>query len=695
MKQYLLLIIALILSNSDFVFGQNPMTKVWDKRYGGSTEDNFSSILPTPDGGFILSGYSYSTAGGDKSDTCRGNSDYWMVKVNSMGIKQWDKTYGGTEQERLESIILTNDGGFLLGGTSESGIGGDKSEPGWGLKDYWIVKTDSLGNKEWDKRYGGTGTDNLENLVITDDGGYLVFGFTNSGIGGDKTQSNWGSEDYWLVKIDSIGNKIWDRRYGGTDTDKYCFIAKINDGNYLIGGWSQSNISGDKSVPRWDLNGDFWTIKIDTSGNKIWDKKYGGIGYDALQYITQTSDNGFILGGITYSNGGGDKTSPRCMGTSTAWCDYWVVKIDSAGNKQWDQDYGTDSGDFIEFIYQTSDSGYMISGRSDGLDVCQKSERNLGSMQTWVAKTNSLGVIQWDKTFFGPITLNSSHRMIPSNDSCFVVANSFTNDQIGFNSQPSQGGSDYWLAKFCDCSSTDMPVANFNARYTTICNPNNIRFVDVSDCAVTRQWLFPGGNPSTSTDQMPNISYANAGTYSATLIVANLNGSDTLTRINYIQVYPTPSPVIITQNGDTLISTTGDFYQWHDDNGTIAGATNQSFVPDSSGYYYVCVSTLFGCEECSQNIFYTITAVNELNLDHPHHFKIAPNPAHNKFTVYLPEVHEYSNIEIIDVLGIKVFYKKLSPEKEQEISIPDIAPGIYFVCVLNKSGKTIKKLIIE
>jgi len=692
MKIYLYILLTFGISSS--VSAQNPLNKVWDERYGGTSEDNFMSIQPTTDGGFILGGYSYSNTSGEKSDSCRGSSDYWIIKINSLGVKQWDKTFGGTSIERLQSIILTNDGGYLIGGYSSSGIGGDKTESSWGNEDYWIVKTDSLGNKEWDKRFGGSGTDFLQALEKTDDGCFLIFGYTNSGISGDKTQANWGNDDFWLVKTDSLGNKIWDRRFGGSGADHYCTISSINDGNYLIGGFSSSDISGDKSVPRWDVNGDFWILKIDTSGNKLWDKRYGGIGFDALSFICQTFDDGFLLGGSSYSNGGGDKTSLSCVGSGSAFPDYWIVKIDSAGNKQWDRDVGSESTDHIYYVYQTSDSGYVISGRSDGDIACQKSEDNLGNMQTWAVKTNSSGVKQWDKTFFGPTSLNSNKVVLPSGDSCFIVVNSFLDERIGYNSQSSRGGSDYWLAKFCNCSTNDLPLANFNAMDTTTCTPNCIRFVDVSDCAVSRQWIFPGGIPATSTEQMPRICYPNAGIFSVTLIVANANGTDTLVRNNYVQIYPTPSPVVISQSGDTLISTPGDFYEWHDDNGTITGATNQTFIPDSSGYYYVCVSTQFGCEDCSQNIFYSITSVNELNNNN-HFVKIVPNPAHNKFNLIISEFNEKGTIEIIDVLGVRVLSKELLPELQQEINLPDIAPGVYFVCVTYGYNKTIKKLIVE
>src|SRR4051812_17749368 len=171
------LVLFFLFSFTSSVNAQSvPPSKQWDKTFGGISIDWLSSMAPTPDGGYLLGGYSESEIGVDKTAPNKGGSDFWVVKTDKDGKKQWDKTFGGNSGDALYSMIATVDGGSLLGGSSGSGIGGDKSEPNRGTDnsaDYWIVKIDKNGNKLWDKTYGGNGPDLLSAVVATEDGGYL------------------------------------------------------------------------------------------------------------------------------------------------------------------------------------------------------------------------------------------------------------------------------------------------------------------------------------------------------------------------------------------------------------------------------------------------------------------------------------------------------------------------------------------
>ena len=191
--------------------------KKWDKDFGGVNEDLFSSLQKTSDNGCIIGGYSPSVASCDKTQSSWNNNyDFWIIKIDSLGNTQWDKTFGGLDDDRLFSVVQTFDRGFLLGGTSNSGIGGDKTQINCNFsKDYWIVKTDSSGNKLWDKDFGGLASEDIKVVSQTFDGGYILAGTSESGIGCDKTQTICGSSDYWVVKIDSVGNKSWDKNFGG------------------------------------------------------------------------------------------------------------------------------------------------------------------------------------------------------------------------------------------------------------------------------------------------------------------------------------------------------------------------------------------------------------------------------------------------------------------------------------------------
>jgi hypothetical protein len=167
-------------------------------------------------------------------------------------VKQWDYRFGGTNDENLYYFQQTNDGGYILGGASNSDSSGDRTQQSRGNFDYWIVKTDSIGNKQWDKRFGGADVDYLFCIQESYDGGYVLGGSTYSYLSGDISQAAHGLADYWIVKIDSVGNKLWDKRFGGTKDDWLYSLKQTTDGGYILGGQTNSGISGDVSQPNWD-----------------------------------------------------------------------------------------------------------------------------------------------------------------------------------------------------------------------------------------------------------------------------------------------------------------------------------------------------------------------------------------------------------------------------------------------------------
>ena len=273
---------------------QAPLLKQWDKRLGGTEPDLVTAILQTPDGGYLSGGYSFSDISGDKTQDNWSSTyaDFWITKTDSLGQKVWDRRYGGIETEALYNMCATSDGNYMLIGSSNSGISGDKTQPAWGgSSDYWIVKIDSAGNKLWDKRYGGTDDDYISDIIEMPDGGFILGGLSYSGAGGDKTQASWGQGDYWVVRINSTGIVMWDKRFGGTGFET--FGAMISPGNaaILLGGTSDSGISGDKTENSRGFD-DYWIVKTDTLGNKIWDKRFGGNQSDELMSMVATPDGG-------------------------------------------------------------------------------------------------------------------------------------------------------------------------------------------------------------------------------------------------------------------------------------------------------------------------------------------------------------------------------------------------------------------
>jgi PKD repeat protein len=589
-------------------FSQNPLVKQWDYRFGGLKYDNLMSFQQTADGGYILGGWTNSGIGGDKTEDTVGGYDFWIVKVNALGILQWEKTFGGTGDDYFYVVKQTDDGGYLLGGNSDSQTSGDKTQNTWNSSfDFWIIKTDSLGNKQWDKDLGGNSTEYLYSIQQTNEGGYILGGYSNSVLGGDKTQTSKGLGDFWIVKTDSAGIKLWDRDLGGTSDERLNSVEQTSDGGYILGGFSSSGISGDKSTANWG-NSDYWIVKTDSLGIKQWDKDFGGTSTDYLYSLQQTSDEGYILGGISISGISGDKTQPTWGGSADY--DFWIIKTDSLGTKQWDKDFGgTGSEDDFGNITQTYDGGYLMGGSSYSNISGDKTENNLSMEQSWVVKTDALGNLQWDKTLHTGGHDECGYAL-QTNDGCYAMAN-FTGGGIaGDKTQSAMGQSDYWLIKFCDSTQSQAPVVLFSSP-NQLCPGTCTNFNNLSFNATSFLWSFPGAAPSVSTDINPaGICYNIPGSYNVTLIASNSVTSDTLALNNYITVYPYPSPQGISQSGDTLFANPGAVsYQWYLNGSPLAGATGYFYVALQSGDYNVVATDGNGCE-VEAVIFNVVAHVN-------------------------------------------------------------------------------------
>jgi len=295
------------------------------------------SIAPTKDGGYILGGTSSSDASEDtekdnysKNEDSRGNLDYWVVKLKSDGTMQWQKTIGGQYQDELKSIQQTTDGGYILGGYSNSPISGDKTEANYGLGDYWIVKLNEEGSMEWQRTLGGDKDDNLFALSQTKDGGFIVGGNSNSSATNSKSKSNKEGTDFWVLKLDTNGSIDWQETYNYGKIDVLTSIVENPDGSYLIGGYAQSE-SVQKAVSsvqkavgkKSDKEGinDYIALKINAKGEEIWNQSVGSKGDEVLKKLLETRDGGYLLAGTSNGSASRDKNSAK-GGT-----DFWVVKL--------------------------------------------------------------------------------------------------------------------------------------------------------------------------------------------------------------------------------------------------------------------------------------------------------------------------------------------------------------------------------
>ncbi|MGB3459754.1 MAG: hypothetical protein WBB08_10805 [Halobacteriota archaeon] len=329
--------------------------EVWNKTFGGAYQDYGSSVQQTTDGGYIITGKAGS-----------GNSDLWLIKTDSLGNEVWNKTFGGADYDCGSSVQQTTDDGYIISGWTES--------YGAGYGDVWLIKTDSLGNEVWTKTFGGAGGDWGYSVQQTTGGGFIISGWTNSYSAGDI--------DLWLIKTDSQGNEMWSKTFGGADGDHGSSVQQTTDGGYIITGRTESYGTG---------GGDVWLIKTDSQGNKVWSKTFGGSYDDWCNSVQQTADGGFIITGRTNSYGAGD-------------IDLWLIKTDSLGNEVWNKTFGGSYGDWGNSVRQTADGGFIIAGLTESYGA--------GSADVWLIKTDSRGNEVWNNTHGSGDTPDAEHHNV-------------------------------------------------------------------------------------------------------------------------------------------------------------------------------------------------------------------------------------------------------------------------------------------
>jgi len=317
----------------------------WEQVYRGYKNDGEGSwgmtsgvrLLALGNGDYLIGTTSDSPISlpyGVKTAPNYGSSDFWLLRIEpTHGGLIWDRTFGGSDEDVLASLCATEDGGVLLGGSSWSPSSGNKTAPHRGFFDYWVVKVDGDGNKQWDKSYGGSGDDRLSDMVPTGDGGFLLAGSSGSPADGTKTAGTFGYDDYWAVRIDKDGNVLWDHNFGGAGEERFVRVLKTTDGGFLLGGPSNSDSSGNKtapaiaggSCPYSQCDNSYWIVKVDGNGNKQWDQIYGGTGEDMLTCMLATQDGDYLLAGYSDSKADGNKTTGGTLGRGIYAV--WVLKV--------------------------------------------------------------------------------------------------------------------------------------------------------------------------------------------------------------------------------------------------------------------------------------------------------------------------------------------------------------------------------
>ena len=484
-RKYLTLSLTFVLLTNLQLHAQDPVV-LWDNTIGGESYDYLKASAETADGGFILGGFSSSAPYYDITESV-GGFDYWIVKLNASGEIEWVNTIGTTVDDYLTSVVPTTDGGYLVGGYTTGGISGDKTDAAIGFSDYWISKLNAIGDIVWQKTIGGTGDDKLFDILTLPGSGFILSGSSSSGISGNKTQACIGGNDYWLMKINAVGNIVWQYTIGGSGDDNLRETIRNSEGNFVMAGYSNSGISGNKSEASLGSY-DYWVIAINDAGTVTWQNTIGGSSLDYLNGICELNIGGYILAGSSISNISGDKSensenySDYCWGceyyTAGDGEDYWIIRIDNNGDIIWENTYiasGEWSSADVADAFQYADNKIMIAGNSEGgfenLESDGGNDYWLLTIDTngYVVRQQVLGgEITWDEDEYDWIVENGDNFLqscFVTSDGGFFVAGS-SNGNAGNDKTESDIGdverSDYWVLKLGPDTCVSAPVYTDN-----------------------------------------------------------------------------------------------------------------------------------------------------------------------------------------------------------------------------------------
>ena len=409
----------------------------WVKTYGGSGEDTAQSIIETRDGGYAVLGYTNSTDG-DLEGKALAVNDYWLLKLDAEGNMQWNKTYGGSKDDKGQAVIQTADGGYALTGYSMSDDGDGSNNNGF--HDNWILKLDAQGNVEWERSFGFSGHDHSYDLVQTPDGGFFFVGFldiTSALADGTYRKGNTltrhGVGEFWGTKIDALGNLEWRRYYGGTNNDRAHSVVRSEDGGFVMAGFSEST---DFDISNSRGSYDFWIVKITRDGNLVWERSFGGSGIEIAFDISKTPEGHYTVAGHTFSN---DQDVTLNQGEA----DSWLIQVDDFGSLMWERTYGGPLFDAARSVNAISGDQLLIAGNTKSPDI--GTPGNAGENDIWVAKTDAAGNVLWQETLGGSALDYGFDALEDSRQGIVVVGSSNSPDFMGVQNK---GNTDLVLVKF-------------------------------------------------------------------------------------------------------------------------------------------------------------------------------------------------------------------------------------------------------
>jgi uncharacterized repeat protein (TIGR01451 family) len=420
----------------------------WQRLLGGSAEEKTSRIVQTADSGFIAIGYTFS------SDFdiigAHGNADIWVTKLSKNGALEWAKTFGGSNADLGTSICQTQDGNYVFTGMSKSNDGDVTLNRG--NEDFWVVKIDAIGNILWQKSYGGSYADFPLNIIETADNMLVVNGYT---VSNDfDVSGNHGGTDVWVIKLNAIGSLVWQHAFGGNGSEIASQLIETPDYGYLFTGYTTSDTF---DITSNHGGADIWNVKLDSAGSLTWQKTYGGSADENAFAIKKTVDNNYVVAGWTASNNG------DVSGNNGGIADEWVIEVDNSGTLLWQQCIGGTNEDRGYDIIQNTDSTLITVGFTN-------TYISHGNYEAWICKLTKTGHLVY-RNSIGGSQIDVANCITPTFDHHFILGcytNSIDGDVAG-----GHGDYDFWMSKIND------PVRNISGKVFADMNANCL--LDTSD----------------------------------------------------------------------------------------------------------------------------------------------------------------------------------------------------------------------
>lgn len=465
MKKYSFFQILLIITFSLIPYGNATSQEIkWEKSFGSKFPEYLTDVIPTADNGFLLGGSSYSNISDGQVSHELSDLNYFIWKIDENGKEEWQKTYGGKGKDLLSVIRLTSDGGYILGGQSVSGIGGDKDSPCLGGDDIWVLKLNAAGVIQWQVTLGGEGKDILDCILPTSDGGFLLGASSSSTVLSDsqlETQHNHlkiirkktvglGNMDFWVVKVDKRGELEWQHSYGGKHSDVLKDAIAMEDGGFLLGGISNSPEamvgSFSKSSPKTEKcygMYDYWIIRIDKQGEVIWEKVYGGSNDDFFNNMTKTSDGTILLGGSSFSGTEGNKNISNKKGS-----DLWLVEINEQGEILKQFTYNIGKSDQLQSMLLSSDGFIYLGGyaKSETVGTRKTDKEGINDYVMIKCKTDGEEI---DRKIVGSVGEDVLQKIVETRDGGYLLCGT-SRGEASRDRKNSKGSNDFWIVKLVD-----------------------------------------------------------------------------------------------------------------------------------------------------------------------------------------------------------------------------------------------------